>query len=125
MYAGSPLILPAARALTMSVPALTTMRVDRKRVLNGQAVTFRGRLQTQPAPPKGKLLELQVRLSDRWQTFRTSRTDAAGRWAIRYRFKRTRGVQHFRFRARLPAEASYPFAGGGSRPLTVRVRGVG
>jgi len=125
VYAGSPLILPAARALTMTVPALTTMRVDRKRVLNGQAVTFRGRLQTQPAPPKGKLLELQVRLSDRWQTFRTSRTDAAGRWAIRYRFKRTRGVQHFRFRARLPAEAGYPFAGGGSRPLTVRVRGVG
>jgi hypothetical protein len=124
-YAGSPLVLPVERSLTMRVPALTTLRVDRKRVLNGQAVTFHGRLRTQPPPPMGKLLELQVRLSDRWQTFRTSRTDAAGRWAIRYRFKRTRGVQHFRFRARLPAEASYPFAGGGSRPLVVRVRGVG
>ena len=75
------------------------------------------------SPPGGKLVELQVRLSDRWQTFRTSRTDAAGRWAIRYRFKRTRGVQRFRFRARLPREASYPFAAGGSRPLTVRVEG--
>ena len=75
-------------------------------------------------PAGGKLVELQARLSDRWQTFRTARTDGAGRWAIRYRFKRTRGVQHFRFRARLPREASYPFAAGGSRPLTVRVRGL-
>ena len=104
-------------------PASTSLRVTRKRVLNGQAVTFRGRLRTLPAPAGGKLVELQVRLSGRWQTFRTVRTDAAGRWAIPYRFRRTRGVQHYRFRARLPHEASYPFVAGGSRSLTVRVRG--
>ena len=68
-------------------------------------------------------MELQVRLSGRWQTFRTVRTDPAGRWAIPYRFRRTRGVQHYRFRARLPREADYPFEPGGSRSLTVRVRG--
>jgi hypothetical protein len=123
-FPGSPLVLPAEQAISMRVPALTSMRVSRKRVLNGQAVTFTGHLKTQPAPPGGKLVELQARLSDRWQTFRTSRTDAAGQWAIRYRFKRTRGVQRFRFRARLPREASYPFAAGGSRPLAVRVRGL-
>ena len=78
-------------------------------MLNGQAVTFTGRLRTLPAPASGKLVELQVRLSGRWQTFRTVRTDAAGRWAVPYRFKRTRGVQHYRFRAQLPHEASYPF----------------
>ena len=83
-----------------------------------------GTVRALPAPPGGKLVELQARLSDRWQTFRTSRTDAAGRWAIRYRFKRTRGVQRFRVRARLPREASYPFAAGGSRSLAVRVRGL-
>ena len=55
---------------------------------------------------------------------RTARTDSAGRWAIRYRFKRTRGVQRFQFRARLPREAGYPFAAGGSRRLAVRVRGL-
>jgi hypothetical protein len=122
-FTGSPLVLPAERSITMKVPALTSLRVNRARVLNGQAVTFSGRLRTQPVPTGGKLVELQVRLSDRWQTFRTSRTDDAGRWAIRYRFKRTRGVQRFRFRARLPSEASYPFAAGSSQPLTVRVRG--
>ena len=107
----------------MSVPGLTSLGVNHRRVLNGQAVTFNGRLRTLPAPAGGKLVELQVRLSGRWQTFRTIRTDPAGRWAIRYRFKRTRGVQRYRFRARLPREANYPFATGGSRPLTVRVRG--
>jgi hypothetical protein len=51
------------------------------------------------------------------------RTDPAGRWAIPYRFKRTRGVQRYRFRARLPHETNYPFVTGKSRSLTVRVRG--
>ena len=99
---------PPRATLTMSVPALTSLRVSRRRVLNGQAVTFSGRLRTLPVPAGGKLVELQVRLSGRWQTFRTTRTDAAGRWAIRYRFKRTRGVQRFRFRARLPRRGELP-----------------
>jgi hypothetical protein len=124
VHPGSPLVLPAERAVKLTVPARTILDVSRQRVLNGQAVTFTGRLRTQPAPPAGKLVELQARLTNRWQTFRTVRTDAAGRWAIRYRFKRTRGVQRFRFRVRLPKEAGYPFAAGGSRPLAVRVRGL-
>ena len=123
VYAGAALVLPAQAAIKMRVPALTSLRITRKRVLNGQAVTFTGRLRTLPAPAGGKLVELQVRLSGRWQTFRTVRTDAAGRWGVPYRFKRTRGVQHYRFRVRLPHETGYPFTAGGSRSLTVRVRG--
>ena len=124
VFAGSALVLPAQTAITMHVPGLTSLDVDRRRVLNGEAVTFSGRLRTFPAPPNGKLVELQVRLSDRWQTFRTIRTNTAGRWAIRYRFRRTRGIQLYRFRAKLPHEANYPFEAGASRPLTVRVRGL-
>ena len=120
---GTALVLPAQALVKMRVPGRTSLRVTRKRVLNGQAVTFMGRLRTLPAPAGGKLVELQVRLSGRWQTFRTVRTDAVGRWAIPYRFKRTRGVQVYRFRARLPHETSYPFVTGGSRSLKVRVRG--
>ena len=123
-YAGSPLILPTQSEVRLGVPAVSSLRVSRRRVLNGQAVTFAGRLRTLPVIPGGKLVELQVRLSKRWQTFRTTRTDPAGRWAIRYRFKRTRGEQRFRFRVGLPREAGYPFGAGASRSLTVRVRGV-
>jgi hypothetical protein len=122
-YAGSPRILPAASAVQVLVPAASTLQVSRRRVLNGQAVTFGGRLRTLPAPPSGKLLQLEVWLSKRWQTFRTIRTDAAGRWAIRYRFKRTAGVQRFRFRVELPGEAGYPYEPGSSKSVHVRVRG--
>jgi hypothetical protein len=122
-YAGSPLMLPAEREVKLSVRAASSLRVSRRKVLNGQAVTFGGRLRTLPVAGGGKLVEMQVRLSGRWQTFRTQRTDPTGRWAIRYRFKRTRGVQRFRFRVRLPAEAAYPFVAGASRSITVRVRG--
>ena len=44
---------------------------------NGQAVTFSGHVRTLPLPAGGKLLQLEVRLSHRWQTFRTTRTDAS------------------------------------------------
>jgi 5-hydroxyisourate hydrolase-like protein (transthyretin family) len=124
-YGGSTLVLPTQRQVNLRVRAATSLRVSRRRVLNGQAVTFRGTVRSTPLPRAGKLVELQVRLSDRWQTFRTTRTDDSGRWLVRYRFKRTRGVQRYRFRASLPREASYPFEPGRSQPLTVRVRGRG
>jgi 5-hydroxyisourate hydrolase-like protein (transthyretin family) len=123
VYAGSPLILPAEGQVRLVVPAASSLRVSRHRVLNGQRVVFSGRVRSLPVPAGGKLVQLEVRLSNRWQTFRTARTDSAGRWAIPYRFARTRGVQHYRFRVQLPPEAGYPFGGGASTSLTVRVRG--
>jgi hypothetical protein len=122
-FEGSAVMLPAQTTVAMTVPAATTMTVNRHRLRNGQTVTFAGALRTVPAPPGGKLLELQVRLPTRWETFRTIRTDAAGHWTARYHFTRTYGLQRYRFRARLPEEAGYPFALGGSPPLTVVVRG--
>jgi hypothetical protein len=123
VYAGSPHVLPAQRHLRMRVPAATSARVRPQQVLNGQAVTFVGRVRGRPVPASGKLVELQVRVSGRWQTFRTTRSDAAGRWTSRYRFRRTRGVVWYRFRVQLPREAGYPFEIGTSRALMVRVRG--
>lgn len=122
-YAGSPLILPASAQVRLDVPAASTLTVSRRRVLNGQSVQFSGTVQSQPIPAGGKLVQLEVQLSRRWQTFRTARTDAAGRWTIPYRFARTRGIQRYRFRVKLPPEAGYPFIAGASRSLTVRVRG--
>jgi hypothetical protein len=94
-----------------------------RRVVNGQAVTFRGRVGTLPVPASGKLVELQVYVSGRWQTFSTARSDQAGQFHIGYRFQRTRGTQRYRFRARIPAEAAYPFATGASRQVSVLVKG--
>lgn len=80
-------------------------------------------MQGRPLPAAGKLIELQVRLSEEWSTFRTIRSKPDGTWRISYPFKRTCGVQHFRFRARLPGEASYPLEPGHSPVLAVTVKG--
>ena len=123
VYLGSTTILPTQAQARLLVPAESSLGVSPRRVLNGQAVRFSGRVLTLPAAAGGKLVELQVRLSGGWQTFRTTRTDPSGRWAVRYRFTRTRGLQRFLFRARLPAEGGYPFETGASRSVSVRVRG--
>jgi hypothetical protein len=123
VYAGSPVVLPAADQLSMTVPAAATLTVDRARLRNGQAVSFSGPVRTLPTPPGGKLVEMQVRLPGRWETFRTVRSNDAGQWSVRYRFRRTRGVQRYRFRARLPAEGNYPYTAAVSRVVVVRVRG--
>jgi len=122
-YGGSSLILPAQGEVRLRVPATSTLRPSRTRLRNGQSVAFVGRVRTLPVPAGGKLVELQVLLSGRWQTFRTGRTDQAGVWRLSYRFTRTRSLQRFRFRAKLPREAGYPFANGRSRSVQVVVRG--
>jgi hypothetical protein len=123
VFSGAPTILPASDEVRVAVPAETSLQANRRRLLNGQAVSFSGRVRSLPLPPGNKLVEVQVLLSSRWQTFRTLRTDATGRWSARYRFRRTRGVVRYRFRARLPAEAGFPFEAGASRPVDLRVRG--
>jgi hypothetical protein len=123
VFTGSQHALPSQRVLTMRVPAATSARVSRRHVRNGQAVRFSGRVQGLPVPAEGKLVEIQVRFTDRWQTFRTTRSDGLGRWSSRYRFQRTSGVQRYRFRIRLPKEAGYPFETSVSHPLGVQVSG--
>ncbi len=119
-YAGTPVTLPTERQVTVLVPASTSFSVSRRRLLNGGAVRFRGRLR---APKVGKLVEMQVQLSGRWQTFRTTRTGRRARWRVAYRFRRTCGLARYRFRARLPREQGYPYAAGRTHALKVSVRG--
>ncbi len=123
-YLGAPSVRPAIRAVELEVPGRTRFSANRRRLLNGQSVTFRGRLAVAPTGiAAGKLVELQTKLSGRWQTFRTVRTDARGLWRSSYRFRRTRGLIRYRFRARLPREAAYPYSTGTSKPIRVTVRG--
>jgi hypothetical protein len=89
-------------------------------VLNGQSVRFRGRLRV---PQAEKLVELQVRLSGRFQTFKTVRTGPNGVWRVGYRFRRTCGRTRFVFRARIPRDGTYPFETGRTRSVPVTVRG--
>ncbi len=121
VYEGTGLILPAQREVKLLVPAASSIGASRRRLRNGGAVTFGGRLR---APAAGKLVELQVLLSGAFQTFKTTRTGSGGRWAVQYRFKRSCGRTRYRFRARIPAEGTYPFETGRTRRVGVTVRGL-
>jgi len=92
--------------------------------VNGETVRFSGGLTGRPIPAAGKLIEMQVFLRRRWRTFATTRTNAAGRWLYDYRFDGTRGRVTYRFRARVPREASYPYETGRTRSVKVVVRGL-
>ena len=97
LYAGAPSILPARAEIQLHVAAASSLRVSRRAVRNQQAVIFSGRVRTLPLPAAGKLVELQVRLSQRWETFRTTRTDADGTL-----------VDPLSLQARLPRRATVP-----------------
>jgi hypothetical protein len=123
VYSGTPTTLPAEGSAELLVHGTTTLKVKPAKVLNGHSVTFTGHVRGDPLPSQGKLVELQVRLTHEWSTFRTIRSDPEGAWSIPYPFKRTCGTEHYRFRARLPGEAGYPLEPGHSPVVTVTVRG--
>jgi hypothetical protein len=122
-WPGTGTVRPASADIPVVVPARSSISVDRRRVRNGDTVTFRGRLRGRPLPDGGKLVDLQVRLRGRWRTFATPRADSGGRWAFAYRFEATRGLVRYRFRALIRREAAYPYELGYSRAVRVTVRG--
>jgi hypothetical protein len=123
VYGGTATRLPAQDEVELLVTGRSTFSVNRQRILNGQSVVFSGRVQGRPLPEAGKLLELQVWLSDEWSTFRTIRSKTDGSWRIPYPFQRTCGLEHFHFRAALPGEAGWPLEPGHSPVLAITVKG--
>lgn len=123
VYPGTATILPVEDAATLLVKGTSTFTIKPKRVKNGDSVVFTGRVKGRPLPEAGKLLELQVRFTSGWQTFRTIHTAADGTWRIPYLFDRTCGKAEFDFRAHLAGEAGWPLEAGNSRTLSVRVKG--
>ena len=122
-YGGTGQIRGVTHQMHLNVRAATSIRPDRHRVVNGEDVRFFGRIRTGRIPSKGKLVEMQVFVRGKWRTFATTRAGRRGTWRYQYRFDGTRGTQDYRFRAKLPPEASYPFAPGVSHVVQVRVSG--
>jgi hypothetical protein len=124
-YAGTAQIRGVTKNLSLSVRSVTSIRSNHKRVVNGEAIRLHGRIRTGRIPARGKLVEVQVFTRGKWRTFATARAGHAhGTWSYNYRFDGTRGLQTYRFRARVPLEDGYPFATGRSGVVRVRVRGT-
>jgi hypothetical protein len=123
-YRGTATVRPATGDAVLLVAASTTFRTGRHFALNGESVTFSGRLRGGSVPPGGKLIELQAHVRNHWRTFATTEADVRGYWQYPYRFDGTRGRQVYRFRARVPREATYPYEDGHSGQVKVTVVGL-
>jgi 5-hydroxyisourate hydrolase-like protein (transthyretin family) len=123
-YDGTTRIRPSTADVKIAVPARSTFRLTPRRIVNGQTVTFSGRVQGGPIPAKGKLIQLQKRSGRTWLPFRVVRTDAAGRWRHVEPVVSVSGLVVFRLRAQIPAEGGFPYATGNTPARTLRVRGL-
>jgi len=123
-FPGTSTIQGRTRIVDLRVRAFSTFLVSRRNAVNGQEVTFRGRVLGEPIPSEGKLLQLQVYARGEWLTFATPRANPRGRWRWPYRFTATRGLTRYRFRVRIPVENGYPYVPGASRTVRVKVRGL-
>lgn len=115
LYGGSAKYAPAQRAAgTFLVRSGATFKTSRKRVPEGKAVRFHGKIRHGGAriPSGGKLLELQVRVkTGRWQTVGEAfRTAEDGTYKRRYRFgKQYSSDALFRFRVKVRRESKWPY----------------
>ncbi len=124
-YPGSGQIRGRNGDVALRVRAASTFRPSRRTVINGEYVTFRGRLTGGWVPAAGALVELQVRTRGQWRTFAQPRANPrTGRWSYRYRFQTVQGGASFTFRARIRRQPGLPFTTGHSRAVRVRVRGL-
>jgi hypothetical protein len=124
-YPGTATIRARSVTVDLRVRAVTSLRVNREHVVNGEEVRFHGRLKGRQRGETGKLLYLQVFTRGRWSTFATPRANrSSGLWSYSYRFTGTRGHVRYRFRALVPREATFPYETGVSHSVHVTVRGL-
>ena len=105
----------------LGVRPRATLSVRPRRVRLGGLIRLSGRVVSRPRPRPGKIVVLQAFDQGRWRTFATTRSGKDGRFSRAYRFTRTSSRRTYRFRARLPREAAYPYSTGNSRTVRVRV----
>lgn len=123
-YDGTARIRPSETDVTVRVPASSTFKLTPSRIINGETVTFRGRVRGGPIPEQGKLVELRKWNGRRWEPFRVVRTDPHGRWRHTEPVRSVTGLFTFRLRAHLPAEAGFPYSRGRTVARKLRVRGL-
>jgi hypothetical protein len=76
-------------------------------------------------PRRGKLVAIQYleTATGRWRPVLVTRSDHAGRFHARYRFRYLSGPARIRLRAVALSEERWPYAPGASRPVAVAVNG--
>lgn len=113
----------ASGSVRVRVHAPVSLRAKDRSLHTGQTVVFRGSVGGRDHQA-GVLVEMQVRRNGKWESLLgTTRTKKRGSFRDHYRFRFSEGVQHYSFRAHVPAQRAYPFTAGSSKPVRVKVRG--
>lgn len=113
---------PAAAAeRSIVVRAGMPIRAARSTVPARGTIQIRGAVEIAPLPPRGTVVELQLRDGRRWRTISTMRTTPNGQWRFTYRLRGAGGVT-YRFRAaQLRAFPDVPSPAAKSAPIAIRV----
>jgi hypothetical protein len=125
-YAGDRRFIGAQKAAgRVVVKSKASFRTSRKRVLEGEGLSFHGRIGHRGAqiPGAGKLVELQVRQgANKWNTVEEAiHSDSRGRYKLRYRFGRFYNANvHYLFRVKIDHEQNWPY----HAPVRSKVRRV-
>jgi hypothetical protein len=123
-FGGTRILRPALATARLRVRALATLRLSPRRLRVGQVLTFRGTVKGNRTlfPGRGKLVQVQFRDGRSWRpAVKLGRTNRAGRYRIRYRFRRITRPTRILFRILVPAEGAWPYETGWSRRRFVDV----
>jgi len=128
VYRGEAGLARARRsALALRVRGAATLSVAPSSLRTGQSLHLWGRVRARgaPLPRRGKLVAIQYYENEArvWRPVLVTRSDHAGRFHARYRFRYITGAARIRLRAVALAEERWPYAPGASRPVVVRVSG--
>jgi hypothetical protein len=124
-FPGTRLLRPADDVARLRVRGWAQLRLSPKRLRRGGTIAFHGRVGLFDAalPAGGKLIQIQYLDGRRWRpAVKLGRTDARGRFTIRYRFRRISRPTRIWFRILVPAEGGWPYATGWSRTRIASVR---
>lgn len=129
-FAGNDALAGAgSRPLAVRVRSGITLQATPPELETGEDVSLGGRVATRgtKVPRRGKLVAIQYleSQSDRWRPVLVTRTDRAGRFHARYRFRYVTGTARIKLRAMALPEESWPYAPGHSEAVTVLVHGGG
>jgi hypothetical protein len=112
----------ASAEVRLGVRPRIAFTVRPSRVKNHGRIRFKGRLRGGPGKAGVQLtIEAVGRRVRERVPVTTLHTDRHGRFRFRYRFLRSFAPFTYRFRARLMRQAAYPYAGGASRIVIVRI----
>jgi hypothetical protein len=114
---------PDQRELTATATLRTkvgpSFRLRRKVIHNKGFAVFTGSI---PGPHNEEVVVvLQVKDGKHWRVFRRYQTREGGQFLMRYRFTQTKTATTYRMRAEVPSQSGYPYDGGDSRSLPLRV----